>query len=131
MINTEGYFKAVTKYWLCCPQPLPVPLTKRPERKGKNKQKTSKEKQFSGKKENKQKINKRPERKGKTKKSKEKQISEIKERKYKKSARKNKSLEDHENKTQWQTMQKRILWGHGVDLMCFLINHEAYMPVYK
>ena len=42
MINTEGYFKAVTKYWLCCPQPLPVPLTKRPERKGKNKQKPAK-----------------------------------------------------------------------------------------
>lgn len=42
MINTEGYFKAVTKYWLCCPQPLPVPLTKRPERKGKNKQKAAK-----------------------------------------------------------------------------------------
>ena len=124
MINTEGYFKAVTKYWLCCPQPLPVPLTKRPERKGKNKQKNSKEKQFSGKKENKRK-------KRENKKSKEKQISERKERKHKKSARKNKSLEDNENRTQWQTMQKRILWGHGVDLMCFLINHEAYMPVYK
>ena len=129
MINTEGYFKAVTKYWLCCPQPLPVPLTKRPERKGKNKQKTSKEKQFSGKKENKQKSPNGRKEKGKQ--SKEKQISERKERKYKKSARKNKSLEDNENKTQWQTMQKRILWGHGVDLMCFLINHEAYMPSYK
>ena len=84
MINTEGYFKAVTKYWLCCPQPLPVPLTKRPERKGKNKQKISKEKPILQKKGKQTKNHQAAGTKKENKKSKEKQIAQRKEKKYKK-----------------------------------------------
>ena len=77
MINTEGYFKAVTKYWLCCPQPLPVPLTKRPERKGKKKQKPAKKNNSL----EKRKTNKNHQTAGKKRENKAKKNKSLKEKK--------------------------------------------------